>query len=179
MALSGDSGDQTTTTLAVFLKSLPSHLRKVIQCLTISPKGTGTEPKIPQDIINFCHEQPKSSLRFYHPLITSSDATRLLFTAFMVKHEARKDTTFVHKMSHQADMQGRLLQSLEKKLLGDPFAPIPPNIIFYPCDREFDEQAFRKASRKCKILRLVVVPTLANGFDDLVAVAKDLYENGF
>jgi hypothetical protein len=32
--------DQTTTTLAVFLKSLPSHLRKVIQCLTISPKGT-------------------------------------------------------------------------------------------------------------------------------------------
>ena len=172
-------GDRYETTASKFLASLPPILHGAVKVLNVFPRGPRDEPGIPSAITKFCRDQPKCVVRLYHPMIASTHAVRLLFTAFLVKHEMRGDKTFAYKLSHEAWMHDRLFGWLQDRLKDNPVRPIPPNLIFYPCDGVFDEVAFMKSCHKDPVARLLLKSTLANGYDDLVPVAKGLYENGF
>jgi hypothetical protein len=102
--------------VSAFLESLPVYLRSAINRLNVSPKAGPEEPTVPLDVIQFCHDQPRSTVHFYHPQISSSSATRLLFTAFMIKHTARGDTAFVHKLSEDPPMRHYLQMLLDSKI---------------------------------------------------------------
>jgi hypothetical protein len=166
------------SSVSAFLESLPVYLRSAINRLNVSLKAGPDEPTVPLDVIQFCHDQPRSTVHFYHPLIFSSSATRLLFTAFMVKHGARRDTAFIHKLSNDPPMRHYLLMLLDSKIVETPVTPVAPKVFFHACDTTFDEAAFRESCRPRSIPRLLLIPMLANGIEDLIEVARDCVENG-
>lgn len=167
------------SSVSAFLESLPVYLGSAINRLNVSPKACPEEPTVPLDVIQFCHDQPRSTVHFYHPLISSSSATRLLYTAFMIKHGARRDTAFVHKLSDNPPMRYYLLMLLNSKIVETPVIPMAPNLVFHTFDTTFNEAAFRESCRAKSMPRLLLIPTLANGIEDLIEVARDCVENGF
>lgn len=76
-------------------------------------------------------------------------------------------------------MHAYLETLLKERHVEAPIPSIAPNMIFHTSDTTFDEAAFRKSCCARSIPRMLLIPTLVNGIEDLLEVAKDCVENGF
>jgi hypothetical protein len=58
-------------------------------------------------------------------------------------------------------------------------ASLQDNIVFCPYDKFFNETAFRISCDQSTIISDALTPTLKNGIEGLVTVARGCYEQGF
>lgn len=165
-------------TFLLFIQSLQPYLQSYSHSFVLKAPVAGWTSDMFRGLPEFCRAYPRCSLKFYHPKLSATKPLSILFTTLLVKYGARKDTLFVQKLTNDASLQRRILEVLPGKVEDQLVALIPKNITFYPYDM-FDESAFVKACNECELIRDVLVSTLTNGVNDLVAIAKDSYTHGF
>jgi hypothetical protein len=162
-----------------FMTSLPPRLKDHTHDLVLRVQEDAWYPNKFFDLLDICHAYPRCTLRFYHPKLYSSRALRLLFTALLIKHGARRDKNFVQMLCGDVSFQLKLLDLLTKEIEEQHVASMPDNVVFYPYDKYFDKIAFRISCDKTKVIRDILIPTLKNGVEGLVALARACYEQGF
>ncbi|KAH7081640.1 hypothetical protein BKA63DRAFT_562175 [Paraphoma chrysanthemicola] len=167
------------TAAEAFMNGLSPRFHESIRQLILRTSETNWMLKLSTGIIQFCEKHPNPSLRFHDPNLTSAQANSLLFTTFLIKHHLRGETTFVRKLSDCIIIQQKLLAMLWERVQEDNLASMPSNVIFFPHDERLDEAVFHASCAANSIINKILVPTLKNGMDDLIAIAKDCYENGF
>jgi hypothetical protein len=167
-----------STTFSLFMSSLPPFFREHQHVFHLKARMSQWERKMFSGLSNFCRTYPRCTLNFHHPKLRSSTPLSIIFTALLVKHGARKDTTFVTKVTSNHALQQKILDLLPSQIEHQLVALIPPNIIIFPYDN-FEEATFRKACGENEVIRELLAPTLKGGIDDLVVIVKDCYMEGF
>jgi hypothetical protein len=171
-------GGLDPTVALSFMTSLPFRLKDHTHDFILRVQEDAWYPRKFSELVELCQAHPRCKLKFYHPKLDSSRALRLIFTALLIKHGARRDTTFVQMLSGNVAFQLKLVHMVTKEIEDQHVASIPDNVVFYPFDMYFDEDAFRSSCEKVDVIQKVLVPTLENGVEGLVALARACYEQG-
>lgn len=165
-------------TFSLSMESLPLVFRNHSHIFFLKAPLEQWKPNDFGDLIKFCRAYPQCTLNFHHPNLILSKPIPTIFTALLVKHGARKYISFLEKVTKDPFIQQKIMQTLPAKVQGQLVALVPPNLTFYPYD-DFEESTLRKACAENNIIRNLLAPTLSSGLDDLIAVGKDCYINGF
>jgi hypothetical protein len=169
----------TSSTVSTFMQDLPTRLRHQPHNFVLEAPYTNWKHEIFSKLLKVCQTYSWCTFHYRHLRIKSSEPLSMLMITYVVKQGARNDKTFVKQLSNNVSVQQRLLRLADTETSAQQVASIPQNLRFHPHDNEFDEHAFRAACLKNRAIQRVLIPSLDNGVDDLVAVAKDVYANGF
>jgi hypothetical protein len=122
---------------------------------------------------------PRSTLNYYHGSLDSKDPSPLIRMAPLVKMGARKDKTFVQKLTNDVDVQQGIIKACTAKSKEMESYSIPANVRFHPRDYGFYGEDFRRGCYKDGFTRTRLIPSLTRWVEDLVDPVKELYRYGF
>jgi hypothetical protein len=164
---------------SVFLDGLPSRLQHQPHNLTLR--------EIPREkTYNYClglttifKKYPRCTLKFHHPQLVSSQTYWMLITSLVLEYAILNDVSFVKKLSNSVYVQKLLLAPLNREIDFLTVSFLLRYLAIIPHENVHNEDEFRAACQERQIIREMLIPTLKNGLDDLIVVAREVYANGF
>jgi hypothetical protein len=102
----------------------------------------------------------------------------MLLNALWIKHGVHQDFSFVKRLSNNEYLQQRLLMLFDMEAKMKNIWWNFRYLTTFPYEDVLDEDAFRAACSENRLIQESLIPTLKNGVDDLVAVARELHANG-
>ncbi|KAF1848580.1 uncharacterized protein K460DRAFT_77447 [Cucurbitaria berberidis CBS 394.84] len=119
---------------------------------------------------------PTFAIHIYCPLIRM-DKNSFFLAALYFQSIGRGNTAFVQKLSDSASVQQYLLALMEQRASSDS-GVLPRYVRIFPWDEVFDEAALRKSCSEHVLESTRLIPTLKDGVEALIRVAKDWFDNG-
>jgi hypothetical protein len=165
--------------ISAFLDGLPS-------CLQHQPHNLSLRESPHEKGENYClglttifQKYPRCTLKFHHPQLVSSRPYWILVTSLVLGYTVRNEVSFVKKLSNSVDVQQLLLEPLGREVDFSTGLFLLRDLAIFPHEDVLNEDEFRAACQEHRIIRDMLIPTLKNGLDDLVVVAREVYTNGF
>jgi hypothetical protein len=103
----------------------------------------------------------------------------MLITSLVLEYAILNDVSFVKKLSNSVYVQKLLLAPLNREIDFSTLSFLLRYLAITPHENVHNEDEFRAACQERQIIREMLIPTLKNGLDDLIVVAREVYANGF
>jgi hypothetical protein len=103
----------------------------------------------------------------------------MLITSLVLEYAILNDVSFVKKLSNSVYVQKLLLAPLNREIDFSTLSFLLRYLAITPHGNVHNEDEFRAACQERQIIREMLIPTLKNGLDDLIVVAREVYANGF
>jgi hypothetical protein len=164
-----------TSIILTFVDGLPTRLQHQPHNFILKESPLKKRKKHLCGLRALFNKYPQCTLKYHHPNVVS---TAMLLNALWIKHGVRQDFSFVKRLSNNEYVQHRLLMLFDMEAKMKKVWWNFRYLTIFPYEDVLDEDAFRAACSENRFIQERLIPTLKNGVDDLVAVARELHANG-